>query len=142
MPTYLTKTATQTKRLGQKIAKLLKGGEVLSLVGNLGGGKTTFLKGLGKGLGVKQIITSPTFVLMKVYIAKQGYIRQFVHVDCYRVPGIEFSKIGLNDYLGDPNTIVAIEWADKLKVKGKKVININFQHGKCENERIISWGKN
>lgn len=141
MPTYLTKTAAQTKRLGQKIAKQLKGGEVLSLVGNLGGGKTTFLKGLAKELDVKQVITSPTFVLMKVYMAKQGSIRQFVHVDCYRISGIEFSKIGLNDYLGEPRTIVAIEWADKLKVKGRKIININFQHGKHENERIISWSK-
>jgi tRNA threonylcarbamoyladenosine biosynthesis protein TsaE len=138
----ITHSAQETKKLGTQIAKQLKGGEVLSLVGNLGGGKTTFLKGLAKGLGVKQVITSPTFVLMKVYTTNQGHIRQFVHVDCYRIPGTEFSKIGLNDYLGDHHTIVAIEWADKLKVRGKKIININFQHGKHENERIISWSKN
>jgi tRNA threonylcarbamoyladenosine biosynthesis protein TsaE len=138
----ITYSAQETEGLGQKIAKRLKGGEILALNGNLGGGKTTFLKGLAKELGVKQIITSPTFVLMKVYSVKQGYIRQFVHVDCYRIPGTELSKIGLNDYLGDPYTIVAIEWADKLKIKGKKIININFQHGKSEDERIISWSKN
>lgn len=141
MPTYLTKTTAQTKRLGQKIAQQLRGGEILALNGNLGSGKTTFLKGLAKGLGIKQTITSPTFVLMKVYPVKHGHIKQLVHADCYRLPGIELSKIGLNDYLDEPHTIIAIEWANKLKIKSKKTININFQHGKHENERIISWSK-
>jgi tRNA threonylcarbamoyladenosine biosynthesis protein TsaE len=138
----ISHSTQETERLGQKIAQQLRGGEILTLNGNLGGGKTTFLKGLAKRLGVKQTITSPTFVLMKVYTVKHGRIKQLVHVDCYRLPRIEFSKIGLNDHLNEPSTIVAIEWADKLKIKGKKIINIQFQHGKHENERIISWNIN
>ena len=64
---FISKSAAQTKLLGIKLAKQLNGNEVIALVGNLGSGKTTFVKGLAKGLGVKDVITSPTFVLMKVY---------------------------------------------------------------------------
>lgn len=109
-----TQTARETIHLGALLACELRGGEVLALTGNLGAGKTTFVKGLAKGLGVRQTITSPTFVLMKVYRAKLGKVKNFVHVDCYRVPGVELSAIGLDDYLGDPHTVVAIEWAGKL----------------------------
>ena len=143
-----------TQKLARVLARALRGGEVLALIGELGAGKTTFLKGLAKGLGVKQTITSPTFVLMKIYPVKRGRIRRLVHVDCYRLPaarlslpksgrhggpGGELRHIGLEDYLGRPDTVVAIEWANKLKLKFPKVITISFQHGKSDNERIISW---
>jgi len=134
-----TTSARQTMTLGFRLAKQLKGGEILSLVGELGAGKTTFLKGLARGLKVKQQITSPTFVLMKVYPTNKGRIKELVHVDCYRVPAIEFNNIGLGDYLGQPDTVVAIEWADKLILKNKKIITISFKHGKQENQRIINW---
>ncbi|MDP3986265.1 MAG: tRNA (adenosine(37)-N6)-threonylcarbamoyltransferase complex ATPase subunit type 1 TsaE, partial [Candidatus Veblenbacteria bacterium] len=84
--TFTTTSASQTRALGTKLAGELKGGELLALTGHLGSGKTTFLKGLAKGLGVKDTVTSPTFVLMKVYPAKHKNIRTFVHVDCYRLP--------------------------------------------------------
>ncbi|MBI5465710.1 MAG: tRNA (adenosine(37)-N6)-threonylcarbamoyltransferase complex ATPase subunit type 1 TsaE [Candidatus Kerfeldbacteria bacterium] len=134
-----TTSARQTMILGFRLAKQLKGGEILSLVGDLGAGKTTFLKGLARGLKVKQHITSPTFVLMKIYPSKRRSIKKFVHVDCYRVAAKEFNNIGLGDYLGRPDTVVAIEWADKLKLKNHKVITIFFRHGKKDNERTIIW---
>lgn len=121
-----TNSAHATEALGKALALKLKGGETLALVGNLGTGKTTFVKGLAKGLKVKQTITSPTFVLMKVYKAKLGRIRQFVHVDCYRVPGVELSEIGLGDYLGQPDTVVAIEWAKKLPRLERDATTIAF----------------
>ena len=62
-----TTSAKQTFNLGKKLAAKLRGGEVLALTGPLGAGKTVFIKGLAAGLGIKQIITSPTFTLMKVY---------------------------------------------------------------------------
>ena len=75
---FISKSAAQTKLLGIKLAKQLNGNEVIALVGNLGSGKTTFVKGLAKGLGVKDVITSPTFVLMKNYKAKHKTIKNFV----------------------------------------------------------------
>ena len=134
-----TISARQTMSWGVKLAKQLKGGEILSLVGDLGAGKTTFLKGLARGLKVSQHITSPTFVLMKVYPTDKGQIKELVHVDCYRLPAKEFNNIGLGDYLGRPDTVVAIEWADKLKLKSRQVINVFFRHGKKDNERTITW---
>jgi tRNA threonylcarbamoyladenosine biosynthesis protein TsaE len=137
MPTVVTPSEAVTKKLGRELAHELQGGEVLALEGPLGAGKTTFVKGLAKGLGVKQVITSPTFILMKVYKAKRGRIRQLVHVDCYRLPAAEFSAIGLTDYLGDPHTVVAIEWAEKLRLKG--AIKLRFKHTKAAAERTVSW---
>lgn len=135
--TISTTSSAQTKALGLKIARQLKGGELLALTGNLGSGKTTFIKGLAKGLGVKDTITSPTFVLMKVYQAKHKSIKQFVHVDCYRVPGVELKAIGLGDYLYQLDTVVAIEWAEKLPKNTKPTLTLQFKAGKQPSERAI-----
>ena len=114
-------------------------GDKISLVARNGSGKTTLLKGLARGLGIKKPITSPTFVVMKVY-AVPGHktITQFVHVDCYRLPMAELTKIGLGDYLADPQTVVAIEWASKLKLKRKNLLRLSLTLGKKSNERVIT----
>lgn len=139
-----TNSKAATIKLGQSLVKQLTGGEVLALIGNLGSGKTTFVKGLARGLGIKQPITSPTFVLLKVYpVTKHKIIKQLVHVDCYRlpagrhgVPGIELAKISLDDYLNDHHTITVIEWAEKIKLpRGSK--KIYFKHGQSYDERIV-----
>ncbi|HBT92449.1 MAG: hypothetical protein UV57_C0045G0008 [Parcubacteria group bacterium GW2011_GWD2_43_10] len=134
---FISKSAAQTKLLGIKLAKQLNGNEVIALVGNLGSGKTTFVKGLAKGLGVKDVITSPTFVLMKNYKAKHKTIKNFVHVDCYRIPGIELTAIGLGDFLNQADTVVAIEWAEKLPKKFKPKLVLNFVNTKQPNTRLI-----
>lgn len=143
--TVQTRSGKETEKLGQKIAKLLKGGEVLALIGDLGAGKTTLVKGLAKGLGIKQPITSPTFVLLKVYpVTKHKTIKQLVHIDCYRlpagrhgVPGIELAKISLDDYLNKLDSVVAIEWAEKINNLPRHTKIINFKHAKNNNQRII-----
>lgn len=132
-----TKKAIDTVKLGQRFAKKLRGGDVLVLIGDLGSGKTTFVKGLAKGLGVKNNITSPTFVLFKVYKTHQGIIKQLVHADCYRLPGKEFSQIGLDDYLNDQHTVTAIEWGEKLPKLPRGTTKIFFYSGQKRNERII-----
>lgn len=112
----ITTSATATYEFGLKLAKKVKKGQVFSLYGDLGGGKTCFTKGLARGLGVKRHITSPTFVLMKVYKIKKGGLRHFCHVDAYRLKRHgEIIEVGLKEFLGRSDTVVAIEWADKLK---------------------------
>ena len=134
----ITLNANQTQVLGQKLATQLKGGEIIALQGNLGAGKTTFLKGIAKGLGIKNSITSPTFVLMKVYpVLKHKTIKQLVHADCYRVTGTDMNKIGLGDYLNDLTTVIAIELSGKLKTL-KPTYNIKLNLGKSNNERQIA----
>ena len=88
---------------------------MIALIGNLGAGKTFFVKALAKKLGVVENITSPTFVLMKVYDTKNKKIKKLVHVDCYRLEGKEdLDDIGLEDYMKEKNTLIIIEWADKI----------------------------
>ncbi len=98
--------------------KKLKGGEIIGLIGDLGAGKTVFVKGLAKGLGIKETIISPTFVLMKIYSLskKQEEIKNLVHIDVYRLPNPEgIITIGANEYWQRSDTVTVIEWADKIK---------------------------
>lgn len=113
---YIFKSEKETFAFAKKYAAKLKGGEIIGLVGDLGAGKTVFTKGLAAGLGIKKTITSPTFVLMKVYPLKDNDIKQLVHIDAYRLKGSAgFETIGANDYFGDKNTVTVIEWADMIK---------------------------
>lgn len=139
----LSHSPNQTQTIAEKIAAKLDSGAVLALTGNLGSGKTHFTKGLAKYFQIKKNITSPTFVLMKVYKTKNKKIKQLVHVDCYRLDNPEeLLAIGLDEYLNDPACLVVIEWAEKIKkILPKNTIWIKFNLGKKENERKIKIEK-
>ncbi|NCQ16448.1 tRNA (adenosine(37)-N6)-threonylcarbamoyltransferase complex ATPase subunit type 1 TsaE, partial [Candidatus Falkowbacteria bacterium] len=112
----ISRSEKQTFNFAKNFSKRLKGGEVIGLIGNLGAGKTIFTKGLAAGLGIIKNITSPTFVLMRVYPVKSRRIKQLVHIDAYRVKSArDLTAIGADEYFGRPDTITAIEWADKIK---------------------------
>ena len=136
MKQTITNSEKETYVLAKKYAKNLKGGAVLGLIGNLGAGKTVFIKGLAQGLGLKKNITSPTFVIMKVYPVKsrsarilpkakllngaysikKGKIKNLVHIDAYRLKkGQDLIAIGAQEYFSRPETITVIEWADRVK---------------------------
>lgn len=138
MKKVITNSESETINFGKKIASQLCGGEVLCLSGDLGAGKTTLIKGIAKGLGVKKIITSPTFVLMKVYKLKaQGSrLKDLAHIDCYRVDGAEAIRgIGATEYFGQKDTVVVIEWAEKIKkILPKRRMEIRIKV-KGENQR-------
>ncbi len=129
---YISKTKKDTYKIASQLAKKLKGGEIIALQGDLGAGKTTFTQDLAKFLGVKKQVTSPTFVLMKVYPISnhKSPIINFVHVDCYRLDDPqELFYLGIEEYLNKKDVIVVIEWADKIKKylrKFKKVIWIKI----------------
>jgi tRNA threonylcarbamoyladenosine biosynthesis protein TsaE len=114
------------------LAKTLRGGEVLALNGKLGSGKTTFIKTVLKNLGVKKKVQSPTFTLMRSYPVrlKNGKKITFYHLDIYRCRNFtEVSHLGLEELWQKTDTIVAIEWADKIKSRlPKKTVRFNFQN--------------
>jgi len=115
MEKITTNSDQQTHDYGHDFAGKLKGGEILALQGELGSGKTVFAKGLAQGLGVKQTVNSPTFVLMKVYPAQSGNIRNLCHIDAYRLSeGRELISIGAGDYLGNQATVSLIEWPERI----------------------------
>jgi tRNA threonylcarbamoyladenosine biosynthesis protein TsaE len=106
----ITQSAQETKDLGQKFSASLKGGETIALVGDLGAGKTTFVQGLAQGLGIKNRMISPTFILIRNY-------DDFFHVDLYRLEenvDEEVKNLGLTDIWGKNGNIVVIEWAEKI----------------------------
>lgn len=137
----ITNSSKETKKFAREFAKDLKGGEVLALVGELGAGKTTFVQGLTEGLGIKDKIQSPTFVILKEYSIKnsKSEIKNFIHIDCYRLKSVKDAlSVGISDYLGHPSTVTVIEWASQIeKILPKNTIWIKFEHV-SENKRKIS----
>lgn len=107
----LLKSESETINLGMAVAHRLDGGEIVTLTGELGAGKTSFVRGLAQGLGIsKEEVSSPTFTMIQEY----GSHPPLIHVDLYRLEShIEVEDIGLFSYF-DGNYVVAIEWADRL----------------------------
>ena len=117
---------------------------VLGLIGDLGGGKTTFLKGFAKGLGIKEKILSPTFVIFKKFKVKSLNFKVFYHIDCYRISKPkEILNLGFKEIILDPKNIVAIEWADRIKKilpRGTLILKFDFLNQK--KRKITLWEKN
>lgn len=100
-----------TQALAQRLARRLRGGEVLCLFGPLGSGKTTFVQGLARALGCPLRASSPSFMLVREYRTGRRSPQRLVHMDFYRLLPKELPNIGLEDYLSDPGATCAIEWA-------------------------------
>jgi tRNA threonylcarbamoyladenosine biosynthesis protein TsaE len=134
MNSFITNDFEETQQLGLDFAKKLKGGEVIALYGDLGSGKTTFMQGLAKGLGIKKNIISPTFIIMRTYHMGTGDegqgIRSLYHLDLYRIENeTQAEDLGLLELMGDSENVVAIEWPDKIEnVLPEKRINIYFTY--------------
>lgn len=107
---YESRSPEETQRLGEALGRRLKAGDVVATIGELGAGKTCFLQGLVRGLGVTETATSPTFVLINQY---RGRLPVY-HVDAYRTTSLtELLDLGLEElFYGEGVTVV--EWADKL----------------------------
>lgn len=126
MERVVTKTPEETEALGRRLGKACRGGEVFLLVGKLGAGKTYLTKGLARGLGIRSVITSPTFNIMKIY---EGRRLNLCHVDAYRLQSSkDLLALGVKEYLDSPTTVTVIEWADLVvDLKPKKAIKIKFR---------------
>lgn len=102
----------QTEQLGEKLAKTFSGGETVLLEGELGAGKTRFAKGIARGLGVKETVTSPTFALHNRYRGKKLFLN---HFDFYRLnDGEEARAVGLDEYFGEKDGVCVVEWGQNV----------------------------
>lgn len=120
----MCKTVGETQALAQKIGEAVRGGEVLAFKSDLGGGKTTFVKGLAAGLGVTGVVQSPTFTLSQIH---QGTKLELHHYDFYRLTDPGVMAATLAESLELPNTVVAVEWGDIVHdVLPKDCINITI----------------
>lgn len=107
-----TNTAEETEELAEKIGAVLRGGEVIELVSDLGGGKTTFTRGLVRGLGSSDKVASPTFTISKLYDAGSLQVH---HFDFYRLPEPGIIAEELAEVVGDPDAVTLVEWADVVQ---------------------------
>ena len=129
----VTQDPQETIQLGEHFATFVEKGDVFSFVGELASGKTTFIKGILKGLKFDKPVTSPTFTLVNEYDAKFPVI----HIDCYREDEQErWIKLGMNDYMDEENVVI-IEWADKMKsLLPVNTIQIQFSHKSITSREI------
>lgn len=109
--TYI-KTAVAMQEFGERVGQLLQGGEVIELVGDVGAGKTTFVKGLARGMGIDESVQSPSFTINRVYDAASG--RRLVHYDFYRLHDAGIMAAELDDVLHDTSAVVIVEWAEAV----------------------------
>ncbi|PJC56029.1 tRNA (adenosine(37)-N6)-threonylcarbamoyltransferase complex ATPase subunit type 1 TsaE [Candidatus Kaiserbacteria bacterium CG_4_9_14_0_2_um_filter_41_32] len=89
---------------------------VLALSGDLGAGKTTLVQTIARDLGVIEVVTSPTFVIMKQYETSDKYFSKLIHIDAYRIEDVtEMKPLGFENLLKQANTLICIEWAERIK---------------------------
>lgn len=116
MKTFKFKNQEETKKWASAWSAQLHGGDVIALSGDLGAGKTFVSKAIGKALGVKEAITSPTYTIVQEYNAKKNDIKKMIHIDTYRLSDEqELLDIGIEDMLKDQSSLVIIEWPEKIK---------------------------
>jgi tRNA threonylcarbamoyladenosine biosynthesis protein TsaE len=130
----VTQDPQETIQLGEDFATFVEEGDVFAFVGDLASGKTTFIKGILKGLEYNSSVTSPTFTLVNEYDAKYPVI----HIDCYREDKLErWIKLGMNDYMDDRNVVI-IEWANKMEsLLPIDTIKVQFSHKSITSREII-----
>jgi len=138
----LAHSEEETIGFGKKLARCLRGGDIVLLQGELGAGKTTLVKGIAAALGIVDTIVSPTFVLMQIYGIRnsESGIKNFAHVDTYRLKNEqELVDIGIEDYLGAPDTLCVIEWPEKIErlLRGRETIGVTLRHITDKNREIV-----
>jgi tRNA threonylcarbamoyladenosine biosynthesis protein TsaE len=135
MRQILSRSAEETEAAGRTFAGSLRPGDVVALTGTLGSGKTKFVEGVCRGLGVLGHVTSPTFTLINEYPADFGVV---AHIDMYRINGMkEVADLGLEEYF-NARCVCLIEWAEAvLGMLPPARFHVSLAHGGAESERTI-----
>jgi tRNA threonylcarbamoyladenosine biosynthesis protein TsaE len=125
--TIITHSAQETRRWGEELAKQLQSGDVVALIGELGAGKTVLAQGILKGLGVKETVQSPSFIMVREYTGHSPV----AHIDLYRLRNSQdFLALGLDEYM-DSKYIIVVEW-------GEKILDILPPHHR---QIRLTWGR-
>lgn len=132
----VTNSANDTIEFGKSVARAVEKGAVISLVGDLGAGKTTFAKGVARGLGIMDNVTSPTFTILNEYVGEE---KKLYHFDFYRIEDPdELVELGFEDYFPSADGLTIVEWAEKApSVLPKKFYQITFEKIDDDKRKIV-----
>lgn len=135
---YVTNSPEETEALGCELAKKLKAGDIVAFSGDLGAGKTAFTRGLAKGLGIHEAVTSPTYTIVNEY--ENGRLPLF-HFDMYRLSSAdELFEIGWEDYLARGG-ICAVEWSERVSDMMTDAVTVQITRlGDMQREIVIEGG--
>lgn len=135
MQVYRTFSPEETEALGEQLAASLKGGEVLALFGGMGMGKTALTRGIARGLGISNGVSSPTFALVHEYTGRLTVY----HFDMYRVTSWDdLASTGFFDDL-DTGAVLVVEWSENIEnALPPEAIRITLSRGETDNERVIT----
>ena len=137
MAVFHSKSESETERIGADFARDLPGGTVVAMYGELGAGKTAFVRGMARGMGLECRVSSPTFTIVNEYLGE----RELIHFDMYRLSSAdELFDIGWEDYLAR-GAVCAVEWSEKVSEAffGDEITVRIEKLG--ENERLITIGE-
>ena len=131
---FVSNSAEETMQLGQKVAKAAHNGSTFCFSGDLGAGKTTFVRGMAEALNIKSVVQSPTFNIMKIYF---DGLKPLIHIDAYRLADVD-TDIGLDEYIGYETGLTVIEWPDFIKnLIPNDAISINITNLGDNQRRIV-----
>lgn len=143
---FLSRSPKETAALAKTLLRQFGGFDkplILALSGNLGAGKTTFVQGLAKSLGVEEKVISPTFIVMKSFLIPgrsrlaKGGKRFFWHIDCWRLARPDFEYLGLKEILKNRENIVCLEWAERVrKMMPQSAVWLKFEHAGGNQRKI------
>lgn len=132
--TIIVSSPNDTEKFGEKLGRRLKGGEVIELVSDLGGGKTTLTRGIARGAGSSDVVSSPTFMISKVYSASKC---DLYHFDFYRLNEAGLMEHELHDVLEDKKIVVIVEWGDVVQhVLPQKRLTIHIKKTSDESREL------
>jgi tRNA threonylcarbamoyladenosine biosynthesis protein TsaE len=132
----LTKSAEDTRSAGAEVAAFTQPGDVIVLAGQLGAGKTAFVQGLGRGLGVTEPVTSPAFVLVRTYPGRMP----LTHIDVYRLDRLqELVDLGISELI-DGGGVTAIEWGDAVApALPADLLEVRLAYGEGDDDRALTF---
>ena len=133
---FITNSPEETEALGARLARALEPGAVVAFTGDLGAGKTAFVRGLARGLGIRDRVTSPTFTIVNEY---EGGRLPLFHFDLYRLGSAdELFDIGWEDYLARGG-VCAVEWSERMEeLLEPGTIRVDLRRGEDESRRVIT----
>ena len=132
----ISKSEAETENAGARLAGSLARGSVVLLHGDLGAGKTVFSRGFARGLGITEVVSSPTYTIVQEYELPDG--GRLYHLDLYRISGVEAAlAFGVDEFLDDPRAVALVEWPGRIEgILSRSAVNVRLEHLSDHERRI------